>query len=394
MRAIEKVTTDAGRTHYKIRFRHRGRETSRTFTTKRDANTFRIVLDEDGPTAAIEHFAERERRSGIPTLDDWTPVALASRSGIAPGQRITYQQVYERYWSKPLGRLQLAEITKADVSRAVIELSERGGRKGTGLADKTVANAHGILSSLMADAVDAGHIKASPCKGIRMPRRTSHESAEMRFLSRDEFARLYDATPEHWRPMVAFMVGTGARWGEASALLADDVDLEAGVVRIRRSVKWTGYGSADSRVVGPPKTKRSLRTIALPPELVPILAPLKSGNRGEMFRRPDGTATVHKAFYDGVWLRTVAAAGLAGTRIHDLRHTHASWLIAANMPLPVIQRRLGHESITTTVDRYGHLYPDQDASAARAVGAMLSSGLEGGDVLALDAGREISGDPE
>ena len=72
------------------------------------------------------------------------------------------------------------------------------------------------------------------------------------------------------------------------------------------------------------------------------------------------------------WLLATTAFG-RDVRVHDLRHTHASWLIAAGVPLPVIQRRLGHESITTTVDRYGHLAPDSDVAVLAALDAQLAT---------------------
>lgn len=64
-------------------------------------------------------------------------------------------------------------------------------------------------------------------------------------------------------------------------------------------------------------------------------------------------------------------------RIHDLRHTHVSWLIAAGVPLPAIQRRLGHESITTTIDRYGHLAPELHQAAADAADRALNPAKPG-----------------
>lgn len=369
MRKVEKVE---GRNPYKVRFRVNGRQSSKRFRTHKDARTFAVILDQDGLQTALDYFRERETRLGAPTLDEWTPLAIADRSGLGHGQRVDYQRVYDRCWSKPLGKMQLHAITKADVSRALNDLSTKGGTKGKGLSDKTVRNAHGILAGLMSDAVDAGHIQVSPCKGLKMPRRTS--APDMRFLTHEEFARLWTALPQHWRPLVLFLVGTGARWGEASALLAEDVNLTAGTVRIRRAVKWNGNNVAD-RTIGPPKTKRSLRTIALPPELVPVLIPLVADNRGEVFRAVGGGPVHHSYFYPKVWRPALEKAGLE-CRIHDLRHTHASWLIADDVNLTVIQRRLGHESITTTVDRYGHLYPDQDAEAARSVAAaMLGVGV-------------------
>ena len=75
------------------------------------------------------------------------------------------------------------------------------------------------------------------------------------------------------------------------------------------------------------------------------------------------------------WKQAIPEAQQRGLRkapsLQDLRHTHASWLIAANVPLPAIQRRLGHESITTTVDRYGHLVKELETEALAAIEAAL-----------------------
>ena len=74
-----------------------------------------------------------------------------------------------------------------------------------------------------------------------------------------------------------------------------------------------------------------------------------------------------------IWSKAVEDAKLGKKpRIHDLRHSHASWLIAAGVPLPVIQRRMGHESIQTTVDVYGHLAPDALEIAARATSLAIA----------------------
>ena len=82
-------------------------------------------------------------------------------------------------------------------------------------------------------------------------------------------------------------------------------------------------------------------------------------------------------FYTHVWrklMTTVAAEGLAPFRFHDLRHTHVAWLIAGGAPLPHIQARLGHESITTTIDTYGHLLPAGDELISRIIDTALTGG--------------------
>lgn len=367
----KKVENAGGINPYKVRFTFDGKQTSRRFRTYLDAARFAGILDNDGIPAGLDYLDEvQTRRPGMPTLTTWAKSSIGDRSGLGTGQRRDYLRIYDRTWKPLIGAMQLHQIAKADVSRALVELSERGGAKGQGLADKTCHNAFAILSGILQDAVDAGHLDKSPAKGVAMPRRTSHESAEMRFLSHDEFGALYDATPTHWRALVAFLAGTGCRWGEASALLVRDVDLENGVVRISRAVKWNGNNVGD-RVIGPPKTRGSKRTVALPPELVPILAPLVVGQHSALlvFRAVNGGPAHHAYFYPKVWRPTIKRAGLdePRLRIHDLRHTHVAWLVAAKVNLPTIQKRLGHESIKTTIDRYGHLSPDQDAEAARAV---------------------------
>lgn len=94
-----------------------------------------------------------------------------------------------------------------------------------------------------------------------------------------------------------------------------------------------------------------------------------------MFTPPLGSWWRHSSFYDRRWLPALAAANARGLvkrpRIHDLRHTHVAWLIAGHAPLPAIQRRLGHKSITTTIDRYGHLLPEIDLDLLAAIDEAL-----------------------
>jgi integrase len=129
--------------------------------------------------------------------------------------------------------------------------------------------------------------------------------------------------------------------------------------------------------------------VSLPESMVPELASLTFGKAADeaLFVGPKGARLRENNFRDRVWKRAITAANAdrdeedhfvprelrlnKQPRIHDLRHTHASWLISAGVDLPTVQRRLGHESITTTVDRYGHLDPDQLKRASDATNAAL-----------------------
>ncbi|WP_078505512.1 site-specific integrase [Streptomyces violaceusniger] len=113
--------------------------------------------------------------------------------------------------------------------------------------------------------------------------------------------------------------------------------------------------------LGAPKTKKSRRTLVLTPDQVELFKRACLGKQPQdlIFTAPGG-GSWHSGFvFAHRWKPALDAANAGGLtkrpRVHDLRHTHASWLIAGKVPLPVMQGRLGHESITTTVDRYGHL---------------------------------------
>jgi integrase len=120
-----------------------------------------------------------------------------------------------------------------------------------GASGKTIANKHGFLSSALNAAVRAGHISSNPAAGQKLPRT---ERADMVCLSREEFAGLLDAVTEPWRPLVEFLVASGSRWGEATALRPGDIDRAKGTVRITRAWKRTyargGYELARRRPSG------------------------------------------------------------------------------------------------------------------------------------------------
>jgi integrase len=135
-------------------------------------------------------------------------------------------------------------------------------------------------------------------------------------------------------------------------------------------------------ILGPPKSRRSTRTVTLPPLLVDILRRVTEGKAAQdlVFTAPHGGAWRQPDFYRGRWQVAVARAraeqGLVKRpRFHDLRHTHAVWLITAGVPLPVIQARLGHESIQITVDVYGGFLAQAHAAVDLAITAALGGQL-------------------
>lgn len=174
------------------------------------------------------------------------------------------------------------------------------------------------------------------------------------------------------RPLVDFPVGTGARYGEAAGLLVEYLHLDADrpYVDIRLALKWGGK----KWKLGRPKTQSSIRRVLLTAQLVQVLRPLVAGKApGEhVFTMAEGGPLHHGNFSGRYWREAVASAG-AGVprrlRIHDLRHTHAAWLLSDGVPAMVVAHRLGHSSTTTTLDVYGHITAEADNSALEGRGS-------------------------
>ncbi len=174
---------------------------------------------------------------------------------------------------------------------------------------------------------------------------------------------------DRWKNLATWLVTTGMRFSEATALIAADIDADANTCRINKAWKYSG----DYRPqIGPPKTRKSNRTISLPAaalEVVDLTAP------GFLFTNGADNPVRAQEFFNAGWKpgreRAMAAGLTKSPRVHDLRHTCASWMIQAGVPLPVIQQHLGHESIQTTIGIYGHL----DQRSAQAAADAISSAL-------------------
>lgn len=393
MRKVERHTATDGTITYRVRFRHGGKQTSQTFhgpklTAKRQAEAFAKTLDAVGVQAALRILEENQRASDVPTLDALAAEYIRDRSGISEGTRIDYQRLWDRTWGQTIGTIRADLITDEAIERAVQSLAKH-------YSYKSMENQRGLLSGVCRRAVKRGYLAENPTSEVGIPRQD--ETEEMTFLTPAEFDLLLTEIPDWWKPLVIMLAGTGMRWGEAVALLGRDV--KDGTVNIVKAVKRDR--STKERVIGPPKTKRSRRTVLLPAQVAAALPDRPPA--AVLFVGPRGSTVKHQHFWENVWRPAVWRAqhcdehtlddcrcggarlarckvhkgtppppcGCPGTlgktpRIHDLRHSHASWLIAANVPPPVIQRRLGHESITTTVDTYGHLMPDAQQAAAAA----------------------------
>lgn len=250
---------------------------------------------------------------------------------------------------------------------------------------KSIANRHGLLYCIVQAAIDTTpQLRTTNCcKKTSLPRTDDHTVEEMTFLEREEYQRIAaEITDPGARALADWLIGTGMRWGEATALQVQDLKLTSDrpTASVQRAWKKAKKGSPGGAFyLGPPKTRRARRLIALSPVQVALAREQVTGRSPEdfVFRAAMGGEWRHANFYNRKWKPAVEEAVKKGLpkrpRIHDLRHTHVAWLIGANVPLPAIQLRLGHESIQTTVDRYGHLVRALDDDIMAAVEAAMGA---------------------
>jgi integrase len=260
-------------------------------------------------------------------------------------------------------------------------------RRRAGSSPKTIANYHGLLAAIFKDAVHKGLATKNPCEGVRLPSLDSstEDEGDKTFLTETEFALLRASMHADSRDLLTVAVGTGMRWGELTALRVDDLQLtgRAPHLSVRRAWKRNGTGEfaveGEGRFyLGSPKTRESRRRISLSPPVVAVLRRMVKGKHPDdlVFAAPEGGRLDQGNWYSARWQVAVRAARKAGLgsspRFHDLRHTHAAWLISAGVPLPVIQKRLGHKSIKITVDVYGGLLVQTNEAVDQAVARALS----------------------
>lgn len=387
-----------GSTAYLVRWRlGGGRDAawqSETFSSARAAREFKRdveAADHLWPDGWVKGHGYLLRDHNSPaagvTLQAFGTEFITELTAIGPDTRQRYLNqiaALAKQFAPIVGHtVTVADLTESHIRRWI------NARTDAGAKPKTIANYHGLLFAVMVEAIRAGLRHDNPCAQTKLPRRDVDIDTDENkvFLTEKEFAELLPHVSEHYRAMVQVAVGTGLRYGELTALQVRDLDLDSPIPRlsVRRAWKRNGTGDQarpglDRFYLGKPKSKKARRRITLAPVVVDLLRDAVAGKAYDelVFTAVRGGRIDQAKFYEYVWKPAVKAALAAGLRVkprfHDLRHTHAAWLISANVPLPVIQQRLGHESITTTVDTYGGLLVQAHEVADAAIEAALTGG--------------------
>lgn len=358
-----------GTAYTSVLYVHQGKQTSSSFNDHSEALQFQNVCNRLGPAEALRIWEAAKPGDGH-TVKSFIDGHLDALSGVEKKTVAEYRRYLIRDIEPTLGPIPLTALTRADISRWVNTLRD-GGSSG-----KTIQNKIGFLSGCLNAAVRDGLMPANPAAGIRLPRTVARE---MTFLTKQEYALLRSGFTSRYQPLLDFLVASGCRFSEATALTPSDVDRGCNTVRITKAWKLTPGSEEGKYELGQPKTPRSVRTINIPQSVLDRL----DYSHQWLFVNSDGGPIRLYSWRANVWVKCLAKVRRTDPkhpdkvllakhpRIHDLRHTCASWLLGAGVPLITVSAHLGHEDTSVTAKIYGHLDRTAGQAAAAAMERLL-----------------------
>ena len=234
-----------------------------------------------------------------------------------------------------------------------------------GLSPVSVDKYHTMLSSVFERALNDRVITFNPCAHTELPKKVKKKA---RTLTPTEYDAILAALPaQQYRLMAETAINTGLRWGELIALKPRHLDLTTGRLTVEETIVEVSKKNSPTGqryLVKPYPKDNEPRTLGIPPELVEQLADWISQRRlrpGDLlFATREDTPISRNTFRTRTWLPAVMKAGVDfEVRFHDLRHAHASWLLAGGSDIKSVMDRMGHAQITTT-QKYLHSMPDAD----------------------------------
>jgi integrase len=305
-----------------------------------------------------------------------------------------YQEIIDCHIAPALGSVPLAKLSPLAIETVYAEA--RHARTGNPLSGTTLRHIHRCFSESVKDALRLGAmVGANPFDRVIAPKATTDRR---RTMTPEEVRRLlavasdpanYDSprtdkcSLSNFATLYHVTAYTGMREGELLALRWQDVEpLEAGIIRVRRSLSWL---SGEPYQFKDAKTESGERDIAIGQTVIDALTSHKLEQRKAIDRAGGKYRTQGLVFADGLggplsptgafrstWSRVTKLAGLEGFTFHDLRHSHLSLMLANGEPLPMVSERAGHANPAITARIYAHALKSQQAEAARRFDAMLS----------------------
>jgi integrase len=340
--SIHKINGKTG-IRYQVKYlQSDGRQSAKNFRNKKEAQDFEASI-----RSAKSKGSWVDTKAATIKFSDYVEVWKTTKTNQRPRTAYRRDNILNKHLLPALGNMTLRSIHRSDIQKLVTKWTNDG------LAPRTIKHHVRILHPIFQMAVLDDVIIKNPTIGVNTPR---PGKVERHALSPSECVALITATPPEYQALMRIALATGMRYQEIQDLKIKDLDLLRKTLTIRQS-----------------KTDAGLRTIKLSDYEVGVIAEHLSSNgrtganeSEPLFTSPEGHEIHYRNFIQRVFKKAAINAGLPNITFHDLRRTHATILIASGASQKVVQERLGHRSISTTLALYaqgteqGHI----DASTA------------------------------
>ena len=316
-------------------------------------------------------FSKRGKYNIAQWMDEWFENVCKIK--VRPSSHQAYRGYIDRHIAPNIGKIPLEKLSAMDVQKLYRKLLT-GGRvaraesrnQPKGLSAKTVRNINQVISSAMNFAVAQRILAQNPCKAVALP---NLEHREMQTIPAAQLVVFLDeAKASGVYELYYIELATGLRRGELLGLKWEDIDLTAGVIRVRRQVS-----RIDGKIVEAPlKTKNAYRTVTISPQAVEVLNAQKAKTNDEyVFPSPNG-GPISPDSVNNMLKRVLKRAGIPRVRFHDLRHTFATLALQNGVDIKTVSGMLGHFSAGFTLDTYAHVTTAAQKEAARTMESILA----------------------
>jgi integrase len=301
-------------------------------------------------------LAASDRLIGFITYEDTPPLFPRQSTTfgyISPRSYERYSDLVEKHINPELGKIRLTEL-RPDQVQAFYTM-----KVNEGLSKATVQYIHAILHKSLKQALMWGLVSRNVTDLVERPK---PEKKTFRTWTPEDIKRFLDAVSDHRFFLIYLLaINTGLRQGELLGIHKESVDLKKGVIHVRHQVSTIrGKGL----VVTEPKTDKSRRPVTIPKSTKIYLEKhLQGRGDGLIFTTSTGKPISPRNLLRH-FKQVIEKEGLVMIRFHDLRHTHATLLLAAGVHPKVVQERLGHSQISLTLDTYSHVIPSLQDEAA------------------------------
>jgi integrase len=344
---------------------------TKTFEKQRDAKVYLAKVIKDRDSGLVVQPSKMRLNE---FLDKWLESAVEPR--VRANTYRSYRWQLKKYVREDLGSYRLCDISPLQVQKLYSKLNREG------LSSRVVRYTHTILNNAFGQAVKWRMLASNPCSGAELPRARQKEAQVLTVEEVAGFVKVLRGT----RHEVLFLVAltTGMRPSEYLALQWKDIDFDTSRIQVRRSLDWHRKGEWE---FSEPKTTRSRRSIPIPEEVADRLQRYRKtqaehrlkagpewGNHNLLFCDRQGEPLDRQNLLRRHLRPLLKKADISSDlTLYSLRHSCATLMLAAGIHPKIVSERLGHSSITITLDIYSHVLPNMQVEASETIGEMLFS---------------------